>query len=469
MRVPLLILALLLSACDLATTGDEGLPRPADTVGEAEIVGESDLWTPVCAAGERRCEELQVAVCLPGGDGWSLSSCPPGAGCVDEGRCEIASPRVFVIFDSSGSMLGPAVPGTPLQEPACGGAEDEGSRLAASKALFRFLFAEPLTTSPRMALFRFPQSATVVPECEAASYGGGVAIAGDTGAHEADGAANGWFRRHLKQVLLSGLPASPSRDGRTELLTWLDGTERIARTPAACTVASDCDDRLCHEGFCYRALDPELRGAGNTPLGKTLFYVGEYLRLLVLLDGRPCAADSDCVSHGFRCGPEGYCHDPLESCRTNHVLVFTDGQETANTNPADYFHPFHQARRLRWGLGCQGDGDCAGEATCTQGSCLPPGQAPADPAPTPSFPELALADFLPYADPQGVQRLVRADGEPLSVQVHVLDLWGNPDAALLAWFGGGEYVTGTVDDPEAVLYEMDLLFRSKASGLVCEP
>ena len=71
--------------------------------------------------------------------------------------------------------------------------------------------------------------------------------------------------------------------------------------------------------------------------------------------------------------------------------------------------------------------------------------------------------------PEGEQTLRRGDGEPVSVHVHVLDVWGNPDAALLAWFGGGEYVTGEVSDPETLLYEMDLLFRSKAAELICEP
>ena len=482
----MLVLSVLLAAglvsrgCELSADVDS-LPAPPEV--EAPDAGEqdaaaaaaaaNDAWQPVCTPGAASCERLRRKVCSADGDGWAYFDCPPGAGCVTGGACELAHPRILFIFDTSSSMLAPADGAGGIVEPTCGSIEAEGSRIAASKALFRLLFAAPLATEPRMALFRFPQRAEAAPACEAASYYGQGQLSGDDGSHRAPTERADWFRRNLRQVLIVPFRGDPSRDGREEAARWLDGEERALETAAeSCATDADCGDResFCSGGVCYRLVEPELRAAGSTPLGKTLFYAGEYYQQLGFPDGRGCDSDASCGSPGYRCGDDGQCYDPLESCRTNHIVVFSDGAETGNPEATDFFHPVNQARRFRYGLGCARDEDCLAGATCgASRSCVPPGEAPTG-GPDGARDDERIRSFLDYVDPLGEQGLRRRDGRPVSVQLHFLDVWGqDPANALLAWMGGGSYVTGSLDDPEAVLYEMDVLFRSKAEERLCLP
>lgn len=464
----LALLTALLGGCMFAAPDDSrwGQPdiAPRPDAGVVPDASRRDTWRPVCTAGETTCEDLLLKVCAGGGDGWIVSTCPPGSGCV-AGACEVAHPRVLFIFDTSSSMLGAANGELPSDAPECGSIEADTSRIALSKALFRELFAAPLSTAPRMGLMRFPQVAVAAPECDAAAYVGRGRITGDDGSHRAPEDRGEWFRRGLPEALVVGLSSRVGEDGREAIGRWLDGSEVVKPTGESCTELAECPGGFCGGGACHRYLDPELRAGGNTPLGRSLFYAGEYYRIAVFVDGRPCESDGACASPGYRCGDDGRCYDPLASCRTNHIVVFSDGQETNDTSPESFFHPLNQARRLRYGLSCATDADCQGGAACTRaGRCVP-----SDPLPAVGD-EVTLAVALGYVDAEeGVDRLTRADGEPASIQVHVLDVWGSPDNALLAWAGGGQYVVGSVAQPTEVLLAMDLLFRSKGATGVCRP
>jgi hypothetical protein len=462
----LLLVVLAPPGCEVSSDR-EGRPD-ARRAGDADAdagAGAGDAWRPLCEPGATDCDGLARRVCSPSGDRWVRTACPPGAGCV-AGACEIAHPRLLFVFDTSSSMLGPAAGGALPSLPECGSIEAPGSRIAESKALFRQLFAEALPTGPRMGLLRFPQRATAAPECEAASYGGASALSGDDGGHAAPWTRGSWFRTNLSQVLVVPLAAGADEDGRAALVSWLDGEERVVQANKACTADGECGQGFCSGGTCWRYLAPELRAAGGTPLGKTLFYAGEYYRHAVLVDGQPCRHDAECASPGYRCGADGTCEDPLAACRANHIMVFSDGEETAHPDPGDFFHPLVQARRLRYGLGCQRDRECLAGATCVAGSCRPPGEPPAAAAGG-GADAGRLARLLAYVDPLGAQRLETAAGRTVSVQVHALDVWGNPDSELLAWLGGGEYVPGALSDPEAVLWAMDLLLQSKGEQTQC--
>ncbi|MCZ7538142.1 MAG: hypothetical protein M5T61_20875 [Acidimicrobiia bacterium] len=99
-----------------------------------------------------------------------------------------------------------------------------------------------------------------------------------------------------------------------------------------------------------------------------MFYAGEYLRQFVVVAGRPCEADADCGSLDYECR-DGACTDPPCHCRENVLIVFTDGYESEHPRPDDFFNPRRQARRFRYGLGCDSDADCIGGATCVAGAC----------------------------------------------------------------------------------------------------
>ncbi len=461
---------LLLSACEFLY--DTAPPRPVlpDAVDSVEIHHGEDIFEPVCVPGSVTCEDLQVRFCAADGMGWNLSPCPPGWGCVEDGVCRQAHPRVIVLVDTSGSMLLDTESPGRMEYGGCGSIEAKGSRLAESKRLFRRLFADPLPTEPRMGLFRFPQRVFVDPECETTQVVGIGRLTGDDNRHATPGERGGWFRRSLNEALLAPLPVSAHEDGRAEVLRWLNGEELVRPTNRACVDDSECTGGLCWQRACYRVVEPELRAAGTTPLGRTIFYVGEYLRHSVLIDGRPCARDSDCPSQGYRCGENGRCFDPLGSCRLNHIVILSDGEDNHATGPTDFFHPLNQARRLRYGLGCRGDFDCGEGATCEPpGTCRPPGEPPTGGgrhgAPDPE----RLAVLLAYTDPEGYQRLYTEGGRAAQIELHVLDVTDFPDNRLLAWLGGGEYISGVLEHPEAVLRAMELLFDSKEGTRECVP
>ena len=113
-------------------------------------------------------------------------------------------------------------------------------------------------------------------------------------------------------------------------------------------------------------------------------------------------------------------------------MLFTDGAESEPTDP--FFLATHQAKRLRYGLGCAEEGDCAEGAQCSGGVCLPT-------TPSPSLTE--------YVAGAGSDVVRGPNGEPLGIRVHVVDLnsGSQGSAAVIAAHGGGIVYDVATDDP----------------------
>ena len=215
-----------------------------------------------------------------------------------------------------------------------------------------------------------------------------------------------------------------------------------------------------------------------TPLGKSLFYAGEYLRHQVLVEGKPCVQDQDCGSPHYTC-EAGACHDPYGHCRDHIIILFSDGVETRNVPTADFFNPRVQAKRLHFGLGCDSDVDCLSGATCHSGICRAPadlgnsaqlvcdagetpcssdgdcedpcsgwGGCPGDCAPT----EPLITSTL------NGNHLTDFNGKPMAVRVHVVDASGvEGNNSLVAVYGGGQHFDVNLNNPEelvASVYEI---------------
>jgi hypothetical protein len=273
----------------------------------------------------------------------------------------------------------------------------------------------------------------------------------------------------------------------TAVNAWLDFSEEVRAIGPGCTVGPECDTQLCLEGLCFEHRNPELRGVGWTPLGRSLFYAGEYLRHFVLVEGRACTADADCASPHHTC-VEGTCHDPFVECRPNVVVVFTDGGENENDGPEDFFNPRTQARRFHFGLGCAGDADCTGGAACREGRCVPP----IDPLPggacrgtnracqrDSECPEYSCGQLAPcggqcasaglhVVDGGGHDVLRDAGGRPVSVTVHAVDTSGSGDAALIALFGGGRHLRVDFSDVASLLAAFLTVLPDKVDPEACQ-
>ncbi|HAN30832.1 MAG TPA: hypothetical protein DCQ06_04475, partial [Myxococcales bacterium] len=283
-------------------------------------------------------------------------ACSKGNWCY-EGQCAAVKNNLVVMFDTSGSMKF-QVPGKICYDqewPDCNGPQKSCNRMGVSKNVFRKAFVHVDQERTRLALFRFPQlwispKRTTSPKapywkppvsCGNGNYVGYFSMT-DHGAAESVDEGSNWYWQHLDEVLCVPFPVTETQDQKTAVLKWMDGEEEFGS-------------------------DPELRASGGTPIGRTLFYLGEYLRNRVVVDGKKCSAKSDCGNPDYLCD-NGVCKDPMRACRQTSVVVFTDGGEE---NFADkLFSPWVQAKRLAYGLGCSADIDCVGGARCL----CPPGQ-----------------------------------------------------------------------------------------------
>ena len=162
-------------------------------------------------------------------------------------------------------------------------------------------------------------------------------------------------------------------------MEWVDFDEVYDISETECTLSLNCPSEAgkawCIGQKCAVLVEPELHATGGTPLGRSLFYAGEILRHLVVAEGRPCSADSDCGSPHYTC-VEGACRDPYRACRPNLIVMFTDGGESFDNFPETFFHPQVQAKRLHYGLGCTSDADCLNGAACVSGICELPEVVP---------------------------------------------------------------------------------------------
>jgi hypothetical protein len=364
-----------------------------------------------------------------------------------EGVCTAATNNLIVIFDTSGSMSF-KVPGRTCYDqswPVCLPPHLACDRMGVSKSVFASAFKTLDPSETRVAMFRFPQlwlppEATTTPKpphwkppvaCSNGYYVGYNTMTGHT-VEEAIGPGTSWYWDHLDEVLCLPFPATPSYDPSLEIGRWMDGVEVWGE-------------------------EPELRAIGSTPIARTLFYVGEYLRNRVVVDGKACGTDADCGNANYVC-KGGACTDPARACRQTSVVVFTDGGEINDFSK--FFAPWVQAKRLAYGLGCQSDADCVGGARCLcpvgQTSCAPEARAclPESfdtghycrttmqtclPSATPGDPGYCakkngqdqcipdpVALVAATATTPSANVLRSPDGQPFGARVHVIDISADP-------------------------------------------
>ncbi len=484
------------AALDITIGGD------ASAAADALPIALPSLDGP-CNAGETRCAGVELDTCAPAGDGWVRSACFPGTACVD-GNCQPIGSNLVLIFDTSGSMSAKVAgracsqPGFPSCDPAKG-----CSRMDVSKVVFREALEKIDGARVSMALFRFPSGLNdnPSPDCVEGHQVGLFQMSGDPGSQGVTPVTK-WYWSAVHEVLAVPFPrtsAEAMARGK-ELTRWMDGVESLKSTGAACGGAppngcasvAACGKGACCAQGCIESVEPELRASGGTPIGKTLFYVGEYLRHRVVVDGATCALDTDCGTPHHRCLQQR-CVDQARHCRETVVVLFTDGGQ--DNDPTNFFAPLPMAKRLGYGLACSSDNDCVGGALCDVGRCLPksatgmrclatgePCQAGAptgNPLHCPSLPGVG-SHCLPESTAlqtasAGVaaHNVLRApDGKPFGVRLVVVDVSG--EASLfqsfdLATAAGGRVLTADTADPAAFLTTLTAAFdlkNSKACGNV---
>ncbi len=489
-----------------ACGGDASLPSTADILADAlsdaavdadddtatddtNVSGNDSANVTPCSPGaELGCDNGGVVQCAADGLSTQTVLCPAGLAC-QGGGCRAIDGTVIVLMDTSGSMNwvpslstgassceGDGCP--PWNFPVCDHPSAPRTRLGAAKVAVARMVDSDAAANLRFVLQRFP---TVPRGHESPSCSSGYStstspgpgspstMSGDSGARQTTEA--GWFGQNLREIVVAG----PTDVGEhSDLLRWVDFVEAVSPSAAACEDDDDCDTGLCVESLCQQVDDPELRAVGGTPIGKSLFYAGEFLRHRVLVQGKACNADADCGSPHHTCNA-GTCDDPLRRCRPNAIVVLTDGAESDNRELDDFFHPRVQAKRLRYGLGCASDADCGLDASCDGGQCQPSSLASIqalgtvcssggaacesdDECPDPcasSSDSCASSCGRPdvdFVEGGGNDRLVAADGSLLSVPVHVLDATGDAERnVLLARYGGGSHSSVGADDVDALV------------------
>ena len=429
----------------------------------------------LCTPGLRRCiSPVSAEECNVYGTAFDRETCGPGWACT-AGACEPIRHNVLLLFDTSTSMFEFAEGvGYPSDEdyvfPLCSAPELSTTRFDLAKTIFASNIVDAVGEFSHFALQRFPQRPHPgrVPTCVSGYYLSTESdmMSEDDGAK--DTSLTSWFASHRDEVLVVPFATSLSVDNTQQLLRWLDFEESLKATSQLCTQHADCPFDGCRPdeesgtNRCFLHNEPELRMGGNTPLGKSLFYAGEYFRRSVLIDGRACASDLECPSAGYVCDA-GICKDPYADCRDNLIVLFTDGEENLFQDKDEFFSPEAQAKRLAFGLHCARDEDCRGGAGCVflneVGYCVPPGDS------------ISAAPHLPD---NGHDALSRPDGSPISIRTTVVNLRtrislaANPNATIARW-GGGELIEVSTEDPEemkAQLYEaMTPAFKCEANAL----
>jgi MYXO-CTERM domain-containing protein len=229
-------------------------------------------------------------------------------------RAQSLRPNILIIFDTSGSMLqSQTSDGSPL----CGNAGTT-SRIYRLKNALRQALAQVGTDEANFGLMRFPQTETpgTAPACPRGHYnqgnGGGCRLSTDSQANNSTGAQmtyNTWFDTGASEALLvpvtkpatglkptAGSDFDPLGGNISSIYRWIDLTE----TAGAVTTITD----------------PELRSPANssTPLGRSLFYARMYFDNYVKA--------KDAMNNPL---------DPKAACRTNLVILVTDGGEACDT------------------------------------------------------------------------------------------------------------------------------------------
>lgn len=469
---------------------DVGVPSDARPVApDAPGAAGSDAGGPVCdPAAPVFCRNGERFRCAPDGAAAAPEPCATGEVCTG-GQCVDAQGNVLLLVDTSTSMnavVGRDVyardclgAGCPTWDwPRCDDPAAPATRIARVKVALQRLFASEGARDLRLALQRFPQRGDDSPDCDDGYNWGLRAMEDHDGQTETS--LDTWFGAHLGQVVAVPF-ADAAAPPLAELNRWVDFTEGTRPTAQACVNNWDCASNICDADRCLEVADPELRGVGFTPIGKSLFYAGEYFRHRVLVEGKACGADADCASPHHTC-VEGQCHDPLNACRPNVVVLLTDGGETEDRDTGGFFHPRIQAKRLHTGLGCMADADCAGEATCADGSCqpllepYPAGERMCSVFGTPCAGDadciepctggqcpVTCGDARIEGMTQGpAGRITDHAGRPVSMTLHVVDAsgvaGGNAD---LAAYGGGLAVGVDLVDVDALVDRLTPLLDTK--------
>ena len=437
---------------------DTSKPGCEDACGDGTVCKEGECAPVICEPGASTCLESGfVSKCDPFGAAFYEYPCAAGFECF-AGQCKPPQANVLILFDTSGSMMDLAGSGFEKPWPECESLDAPATKLGVSKKAFTDVLEANSGNPARFSLLHFPQteSLTSWPSCDTGYYDSKYLISGDNGDHQTS-LLSDWFEKGLSEVVVVPFGAGVG-DNAPEVLAWMDGTETIEAVPG-----SDCADcpGMCNDGECMVHTDQELRADGGTPLGRTLYYAGEYIRRFVLVEGKPCTEDTDCGNAHYACA-DGACHDALGACRETVVLLFTDGEDTENTGESDFFNPINQAKRLHMGLSCGADTECAPGSVCNIGTCWEKGTSvqsdvlfqPAigvcedkveacnlnDPIPCNGKKCVVLSND--YADSQGVQNLEGWSHQPLRVRVHLIDASAgtSKDNLAVAFWGGGEYV-----------------------------
>jgi hypothetical protein len=356
----------------------------------------------------------------------------------------------------------------PADWPVCETGQSPLSVMAHTKLALREVLEDPsITDHINLALMRFPQKIEEEPSCSNGHYMGIETISGDSDFHVTPASASGWFQSGLSQVM--GVPFSDHADDVARLTQWIDFSEHVTSTGQACVSDIDCGYGFC-DGTCQEHYDPELRGTGYPSIGRSLFYASEYFRQDVFLDGRPCQSQEDCPVEGYRCNANGVCHDNASHCRKTRIVVISNSTEAVNLDTRDFFHPWVQAKRLAHGLECQNKHDCLNDSKCHKGVCtvesLPPngfvcsgtGESctlNSDDDDDDDIPMCGgeigrcVSIHLDYAEAEGTNLVIAGNGNPIEVQVHVVDLQGaSPHNQWISTYGAGQHhvvPTVTVD------------------------
>jgi hypothetical protein len=476
-----------------------------------------------CVPNTTECLQHQIKECTEDGT-LIIKGCGPSQECVN-GECQEMRQRVLVIFDTSGSMNSyaekqeyPKYCASSSDEnclqpwPTCEGDSDPFTVAGLSKKVFSQFFKSEDTQHVHFALQRFPQrTSDSPPVCEGGYYVGDTIMTNDPGNHTTPLGSFTWFDAFLSEIILVPFPPPDSTSNLLSLIHWLDFKETLFETDESCLAPEDCEDGVCigptwASKKCHVFTNPELRMHGWTPLGRSLYYAGEYLRRNVVVDGKPCETDTDCASVGYYCNEVNKCYDPMRDCRLTVVVLFTDGGETEFQYTNQFFHPAVQAKRLRYGLSCSSDDDCSKLPFCTPvdsgldcvtdddclltdyecnevlGACLHKTdlncnsnycQKTSEAAPTGycsnDVIEAVGAPTISLQDTQfGQDHLTDYNGNPISVIVNVVDASTTADDIeessitltnnfQIALHGGGLHVVVSVDD------EADFLAKLKAT------
>jgi hypothetical protein len=437
----------------------------------------------ICAPGEKYCEKGMVVQCDPKGVGWLKFPCPPGNGCFVD-QCQPIQHNLLVIFDTSGSMASigfmdtvpcicpsgcSAKPFPVCEDPLC-----PQSKLGLAKHVFSKFFESEQLGIVNIVLTHFAQRIRYPPTLQCTNlfamargwYGMDMMssdwITGDDGSHVTD--EGGWFDQYLYEILSVPFPATWDEDTVEALQSWVNFNEEVGPTETACTAIKDCPGGFCAPGedgqkVCWYHTDPELRALTGTPLGRSMFYAGEVYRKQIMVNGKSCQTDADCNNRNYYCSSKGLCKDPFAHCRQNMILMFTDGVESPETSLSEFFNPRVQAKRFRYGLGCDGDDDCFEDAVCSGGRCS-------------EYPQPNTGGTTVPPNTEAPWRLEDYQGAPVMITTHVIDMSsgeGEGPNKHLADDGGGSYYHADDLDPDELLEQMLKLLDIKQNLQDCVP